>query len=131
MRIPTTSTSYFSLEFVFFFFFFLSNFMLACRVVCCSYQSDRRIWVCISHRSDCCIRVCSGRSRPWAKGEPGFLSLALPGFLPSAVFFSPKGVGTRAPPVIPSCNALSFHQGILGVARGTTASVAPMDFIFA
>ena len=125
--------------FFFFFFFFKSNFVLACRVVCCSYQSDRRIWVCISHRSDCRIRVCSGGSRPWAKGGPGFLSLALPAFLPSAVFFSPKWGGARAPLVIPSCDALSFHQGIHGVvwrdqttaARGTTASVAPVDFIFA
>ena len=45
---------------------FLSNFsfyekknsMLACRVICCSHQSDRRIWVCISHQSDCRIGVC-------------------------------------------------------------------------
>ena len=32
--------------------------MLACRVVCCSHQSDCRIRVCIFHQSDCRIRVC-------------------------------------------------------------------------
>ena len=32
--------------------------MLACRVVCYSRQSDRRIRVCISHQSDFRIRVC-------------------------------------------------------------------------
>ena len=32
--------------------------MLACRVVCCSHQSDRRNRVCILHQSDCRIRVC-------------------------------------------------------------------------
>ena len=34
------------------------NSMLACRMVCCSHRSDRRIWVCILHLSDCRIRVC-------------------------------------------------------------------------
>ena len=41
--------------------FFLTkkkNSMLACRVVCCSHQSDRRNRVCISHQSVCRIRVC-------------------------------------------------------------------------
>ena len=32
--------------------------MFACRVVCYSRQSDRRIRVCISHQSDFRIRVC-------------------------------------------------------------------------
>ena len=32
--------------------------MLACRVVCCSHQSDRCIRVCILLQSDCRIRVC-------------------------------------------------------------------------
>ena len=32
--------------------------LLACRVVCYSRQSDRRIRVCISHQSDFRIRVC-------------------------------------------------------------------------
>ena len=32
--------------------------MLACRVVCCSHQSDCRIRVCIFHQLDCRIRVC-------------------------------------------------------------------------
>ena len=125
----------------FFLFFFLSSFMLACRVVCCSYQSDRRIWVCISHQSDCGIGICSGGSRPWAKGGPGFLICRLPCrlFFLLRFFFLQNEGGARAPLVIPSCNALSFHQGIHGVlwrdqttaARGTTASVAPVDFIFA
>ena len=35
-----------------------SIYMLACRVVCCSHQSDRRIRVCMLHLSDCRIRVC-------------------------------------------------------------------------
>ena len=35
-----------------------NNSMLACRVVCCSHQSDRRIWVFISHQKDCCMRAC-------------------------------------------------------------------------
>ena len=39
------------------FFHIKNNSMLACRVVCCSYQSDRRIWVCISHQSDCRLKV--------------------------------------------------------------------------
>ena len=39
------------------FFNIKKNSMLACRVVCCSYQSDRRIWVCISHQSDCRLKV--------------------------------------------------------------------------
>ena len=32
--------------------------MLACRVVCCTHQSDRCIRVCILHQSDFRIRVC-------------------------------------------------------------------------
>ena len=35
-----------------------NNSMLACRVVCCSHQSDRCIRVCILLQSDCRIRVC-------------------------------------------------------------------------
>ena len=56
-----------------------NNSMLACRMVCCSHRSDRRIWVCTSHLSDCRIRVCiSHRSdyasiigHPLGGGDPG------------------------------------------------------------
>ena len=56
-----------------------NNSMLACRMVCCSHRSDRRIWVCTSHLSDCRIRVCiSHRSdyasiigHPLGGGTPG------------------------------------------------------------
>ena len=49
--------SFISPSFWFYFFYLKNNSMLACRVVCCSFQSDRRIWVCISHRSDCRLKV--------------------------------------------------------------------------
>ena len=40
-------------------FFYKKNCSLSrCRMVCCSYQSDRRISVCISYQSDFCVRVC-------------------------------------------------------------------------
>ena len=40
-------------------FFYKKNCSLSrCRVVCCSYRSDRRISVCISHQSDFWVRVC-------------------------------------------------------------------------
>ena len=32
--------------------------MLACKVVCCSHQSDHRSRVCISHQSDFRIKLC-------------------------------------------------------------------------
>ena len=35
-----------------------NNSMLACRIVCCSHQSDCHIWVCILQQSDCHIQVC-------------------------------------------------------------------------
>ena len=41
-----------------FFFFIKGKVILACRVVCCSHQSDHHIRLCILHQSDCCIRVC-------------------------------------------------------------------------
>ena len=35
-----------------------NNSMLACRIVCCSHQSDCHIWVCILQQSDYHIQVC-------------------------------------------------------------------------
>ena len=46
-----------SLSFLVLFFYIKNNSLLACKVVCCSYQSDRRIWVCISHQSDCRLKI--------------------------------------------------------------------------
>ena len=35
-----------------------NNSMLACRIVCCSHQSDCHIWLCILQQSDYHIQVC-------------------------------------------------------------------------
>ena len=61
IKITRYTEAHNEVEFIELFYFFYikeSNSMLACKVVCCSHQSDRRIRVCISYQSDYRIVAC-------------------------------------------------------------------------